>query len=39
MVKLLCDYNIDIMIVNQDGKLASQLAYENGFYDISVKEI
>ncbi len=37
IVKMLCDNNVDIMILNSDSKLASQSAYENGFFDISVR--
>ena len=37
IVKMLCDNNIDILVLNADAKLASQLAYEKGFFDLSVR--
>ena len=36
MVKYLIDCNADLLILNKNEKMASQLAYENGFLEISV---
>ena len=36
MVKFLCDNGADIMILNNNEKMASQEAYEKGYYEVSV---